>query len=89
MTNDFRKMRSQYCLLLFPLRLIWRCGPDPADQDDVIRVETDVTNLLFSVTIKQHRFVTSLRRKIFAYWNGIQELFAFKRDGSPGSGVSD
>lgn len=31
------------------------------DQDDVVRVETDVTNLPFTVTDKQRRFITTVR----------------------------
>ncbi len=57
-------------------------GQIPVDQDDVIRVESDVTNLLFSVTDKQHRFVTSLRAQdIRVLENGVpQELFTFQRE---------
>jgi len=57
-------------------------GQTPVDQDDVIRVETDVTNLLFSVTDKQHRFITTLRAEdIRVLENGIpQELFTFQRE---------
>jgi len=31
------------------------------DQDDVIRVETDVTNLPFTAIDKERRFITTLR----------------------------
>src|SRR5215213_7998300 len=41
------------------------CAPvlrsQTADQDDVIRVETDVTNLPFTVTDKQRRFITTVQ----------------------------
>ena len=33
----------------------------PVDQDDVVRVDTDVTNLPFTAMDKQRRFITMLR----------------------------
>ncbi len=59
---------AQFCLFF----LILICSPEAifqervraqssSDQvDEVVRVETDVTNLLFTATDKQHRFVTTL-----------------------------
>src|SRR6266850_1461314 len=54
----------------------------PADQDDVIRVETDVTNLLLTATDKQHRFITTLRAEdIRVLEDGTpQQLFTFQRE---------
>ncbi len=54
----------------------------PVDQDDVIRVETDVTNLLLTATDKQHRFITSLRAEdIRVLEDGTpQQLFTFQRE---------
>ena len=55
---------------------------DPVDPDDVIRVETDVTNLLFTATDKQRRFITDLRQEdIRVLEDGTpQQLFAFQRE---------
>lgn len=54
----------------------------PDDQDDVIRVETDVTNLLFTATDKQNRFITTLAREdIRMLEDGVpQEIFTFQRE---------
>ncbi|HEY0366569.1 MAG TPA: VWA domain-containing protein [Pyrinomonadaceae bacterium] len=52
------------------------------DQDDVIRVETDITNLPFTATDKQHRFVTTLRAEdMRVLEDGVpQTLFTFQRE---------
>lgn len=54
----------------------------PVDQDDVIRVETDVTNLPLTATDKQHRFITTLRAEdIRVLEDGVpQQLFTFQRE---------
>lgn len=54
----------------------------PADPEDVIRVETDVTNLLFTATDKQRRFITGLRQEdIRVLEDGVpQQLFTFQRE---------
>jgi VWFA-related protein len=54
----------------------------PVDQDDVIRVETNVTNLLFTATDKENRFITTLRAEdIRAFEDGVpQQLFTFQRE---------
>jgi len=51
-------------------------------QDDVIRTETDVTNLPFTATDKQHRFVTTLRAEdVRVLEDGVpQQLFTFQRE---------
>src|SRR5215207_7293629 len=53
-----------------------------ADQDDVIRVETDVTNLPFTVTDKQRNFITTLRAEdVRVLEDGVpQQLFTFQRE---------
>lgn len=53
----------------------------PADQDDVIRVETDVTNLLVTATDKQRRYITTLRAEdMRVLEDGVpQQLFTFQR----------
>jgi Ca-activated chloride channel homolog len=55
---------------------------DPADQDDVVRVETDVTNLPFTAMDKQRRFVTTLRAEdVRVLEDGVpQQLFTFQRE---------
>src|SRR5215217_3997710 len=52
------------------------------DQDDVIRVETDVTNLPFTATDKDHRFITTLRQEdLRVLEDGVpQTLFTFQRE---------
>jgi len=52
------------------------------DQDDVIRVETDVTNLPFTAMDKQRRFITSLRAEdVRVLEDGVpQTLFTFQRE---------
>ena len=71
-------------LLLFVL-LVLCAGvslSQTVDQDDVIRVETDVTNLPFTATDKQHRFVTTLRSEdMRVLEDGVpQTLFTFQRE---------
>src|SRR6476620_2691342 len=52
------------------------------DQDDVIRVETDVTNLPFTATDKDHRFITTLRADdLRVLEDGVpQTLFTFQQE---------
>lgn len=52
------------------------------DQDDVIRVNTDVTNLLLTATNKQRRFMTSLRGEdVRVLEDGVpQKLFTFQTE---------
>src|SRR5947207_8410458 len=53
-----------------------------APQDDVVRVETDVTNLPFTAMDKQHRFITTLRAEdLRVLEDGVpQTLFTFQRE---------
>ena len=53
-----------------------------ADQDDVIRTETDVTNLPFTAMDKQRRFITTLTAEdVKVFEDGVpQELFTFQRE---------
>ena len=53
-----------------------------ADQDDVIRVDTDVTNLPFTAVDKQRRFITTLRAEdVRVLEDGVpQEVFTFQRE---------
>src|SRR5688572_33490112 len=52
------------------------------DQDDVIRVESELTNLPFTATDKQRRFVTTLRAEdVRVLEDGVpQTLFTFQRE---------
>jgi len=53
-----------------------------ADQDDVVRVDTDVTNLPFTAMDKQRRFITTLRAEdVRVLEDGVpQKLFTFQRE---------
>src|SRR5215212_8943190 len=72
-------------VLWFVLVLLF-CVPglrsQTADQDDVIRVDTDVTNLPFTATDKQHRFITTLSAEdVRVLEDGVpQTLFTFQRE---------
>jgi Ca-activated chloride channel family protein len=52
------------------------------DDDEVLRVETDLTNVLFTATDKNKRFITSIRQEdIEVYEDGVrQEIFTFQRE---------
>src|ERR1044072_8136139 len=70
--------------ILFLVFVLVCCSPlsFAQDQEDVIRVETDVTNLPFTATDKQHRFVTSLRAEdLRVLEDGVpQTLFTVQRE---------
>jgi len=54
----------------------------PADQDDVIRVDTDLTNLLFTAADKQNRFITTLKEEDLRLTeDGVpQKILTFQRE---------
>jgi Ca-activated chloride channel homolog len=54
----------------------------PVAEDDVIRVDTDVTNLPFTATDKDHHFITTLRAEDFrVFEDGVpQTIFTFQRE---------
>ena len=54
----------------------------PTDQDDVIRVETDLTNLFFTADGKDARFITTLREEDFRVTeDGVpQKILTFQRE---------
>ncbi|HEV2862653.1 MAG TPA: VWA domain-containing protein [Pyrinomonadaceae bacterium] len=57
--------------------------PDDAiDEDDVERVETDLTNVLFTAVDRNKRFVTSLKKEdVRVLEDGVeQQVFAFQRE---------
>lgn len=69
------------------ISLLLLCTPitvvsQDTDQDDVIRVETDVTNLPFTATDKQRRFITTLKAEdLRVLEDGVpQQLFTFQRE---------
>jgi len=70
--------------ILFLVFVLLCCSPLllAQDQDDVIRTETDVTNLPFTATDKQHQFVTTLRAEdLRVLEDGVpQTLFTFQRE---------
>lgn len=53
-----------------------------ADQDDVIRTDTDITNLPFTATDKERRFITTLTAEdVRVLEDGVpQQLFTFQRE---------
>jgi VWFA-related protein len=54
----------------------------PVNQDEVIRVDTDLTNLLFTAADKQNRFITTLRQEdLRLIEDGIpQQITTFQRE---------
>ena len=51
------------CLICGCLAIVV-CAQNPAEQDpDIIRVDTDLTNLLFTASDKNNRFITTLREE--------------------------
>jgi Ca-activated chloride channel family protein len=75
-------MRKLFALIL----VVLVCAPvqysQTADQDDVIRTETDVTNLPFTAIDKQRKFITTLRAEdLRVLEDGVpQQLFTFQRE---------
>jgi len=72
--------------IFFVIVILCCCAPElpsqTPDQDDVIRVETDVTNLPFTAMDKQRRFITTLRQEdLRVLEDGVpQTLFTFQRE---------
>jgi VWFA-related protein len=64
--------------------LLLLCAPVSAqsDQDDVIRTDTDVTNLPFTAMDKERRFITTLKAEdLRVLEDGVlQQLFTFQRE---------
>lgn len=75
-------MRQLLALILFVLLCAPASLSQTADQDDVIRVDTDVTNLPFTAVDKQRRFVTTLRAEdVRVLEDGVpQQVFTFQRE---------
>ena len=78
------RLLSSFLFLLVAFALCpsdcWAQTPD--DPDEVIRVETDVTNLPFTAIDKQKRFITTLQEAdIRVFEDGVpQQLFTFQRE---------
>jgi VWFA-related protein len=71
--------------LVFLLCLCYASGAycqTPVDSDDVIRVESDLTNLLLTATDKQRRFITTLTKEdLRVMEDGTpQQIFTFQRE---------
>ena len=79
-------MKSTLVTLLLIFSLLWGASVSaqtPTDQeDDVIRVETDLTNLFFTATNKQKAFVTTLREEdVRLTEDGVpQKILTFQRE---------
>lgn len=79
----------KFTLVLLVLAL-WLCCSDaayvvsqtPVDQDEVIRVDTDLTNLLFTAADKQTRFITTLKEEDLRLTeDGVpQKILTFQRE---------
>ena len=69
-------------LLVFALCPCNALAQSPDEPDEVIRVETDITNLPFTAVDKQKRFLTTLREEdIQVFEDGVpQQLFTFQRE---------
>ena len=68
--------------LIFCSALARGVGGQTLDQDDVIRVETDLTNLFFTASAKNARFITILREEDFRVTeDGVaQKILTFQRE---------
>ena len=71
-------MRILILVLILCVPVLCQTG----DQDDVIRVDTDITNLPFTAMDKQRRFVTTLTAEdVRVFEDGVQQqLFTFQRE---------
>ena len=71
---------NAFCLIA--ALLVSAPAQTPAPQEDVIRTETDLTNLLFNAADKNNRFITTLRQEdIRVLEDGVpQTLFTFQRE---------
>jgi VWFA-related protein len=75
-------MKLVLSLVLVLLILGVQVCAQTVDQEDVVRVESDVTNLPVTVTDKQHHFITTLRAEdVRVLEDGVpQTLFTFQRE---------
>lgn len=70
------------CWFLFGALPLKVAAQTTSDQDDVIRVETDLTNLFFTAGGKEARFVTTLRQEDFRVTEDgqPQKILTFQRE---------
>ena len=75
-------MKQLFVLALLLLVCAGAVRAQTTDQEDVVRVETDVTNLPFTAIDKNHKFVTTLRAEdVRVLEDGVpQTLFTFQRE---------
>lgn len=75
-------MRQVIALILLGLLCASAPLSQTADQDDVIRVESDITNLPFTAIDKERRFITTLRAEdVRVLEDGVpQQVFTFQRE---------
>ena len=80
-------MKSTLISLLLALSLSCSYTPNVvsqtlSDQDDVIRVDTDLTNLLFTAVDKQNHFITTLKEEDLRLTeDGVpQNIVTFQRE---------
>src|SRR5690242_18881118 len=75
-------MKSVLLLVLVVLIVSADVRAQTVDQEDVIRTESDITNLPVTVTDKQHHFITTLRAEdVRVLEDGVpQTLFTFQRE---------
>lgn len=90
--SRFNRRHSTLAVLLLFISLagamLPRISAQPADSistmqdDEVVRVETDLTNILFTAIDKDKRFVTTLQREdVRVFENDVsQEIFTFQRE---------
>ncbi len=75
-------MKRAFAVACVLLICVWAVRAQNVDQDDVIRVESELTNLPFTVTDKDRRFITTLRAEdVRVIEDGVpQTLFTFQRE---------
>jgi Ca-activated chloride channel homolog len=76
------KLKFVLILVLCVIGCVQLAPAQTVDRDDVVRVDTDVTNLLFTASDKQGRFLTMLRQEDIRVLedNVPQQLFTFQRE---------
>jgi VWFA-related protein len=75
-------MKRVFVLACVLLICVFAARAQNVDQDDVIRVESELTNLPFTVTDKERRFITTLRAEdVRVLEDGVpQTLFTFQQE---------
>jgi VWFA-related protein len=77
-------MSKTFALLVVVILLCvpFAVAQEAGDRDDVVRVESDLTNLLFTATDKHRRFITTLEQAdIRVLEDGVQQkVFTFQRE---------